>query len=186
VIYQKSARHQVDRIEAVQRAVQAIESESLYRAALGEVDATPRGYARVLRAAWFERQPHNLLIDEDDQPSPMWVEQINDQIYRNMANPRQIVADVDHPPFWYNPFRGVVRARVPMQFSQQGTVELYNIINGTDLDTHQVSWPQDNARSASAMPALAGGENAAPAAQRDSPMPLLPRPQDLRKTAPLN
>jgi len=36
--------------------------------------------------------------------------------------------------FWYNPTTGVVRARVPHMVSDQRSLELYNYINGSQLD----------------------------------------------------
>lgn len=140
--YQHAEQNRLDRVEAVQRAIRVIESESLYRAALGEVASTPRGYARVIRAAWFDRQPTNLLA-EDQEAAPSWLEHIDFQSERDRANPRQIVADREHAPFWYNPYRGVVRARVSMQLSRRMTVRLYNTINGTALRVEQVRWPRD-------------------------------------------
>lgn len=156
LVYQYAEQHRVDRIEAVQRAMRAIESESLYRAALGEVDATPRGFAREVRAAWFEHLPQNLFID-DREPLPHWLEHITDETRRNMDNPRQIVADEQHPPFWYNPYSGTVRARVPMQFSRRATVELYNLINDTALKRDQVRWPGDRGDNARLVNATTAG-----------------------------
>lgn len=176
LIYQRSQRSELLRIEAVQQAMRAIESESLYRAALGEAEATPRGYARHLRRNWFEHQPQNLFLDADAHNGP-WVEHINMDSERELANPRHIVASTEHPPFWYNPYRGVVRARVPMQMSQRSTVDLYNAINGTYVRVDQVEWPRSRWA-----PGVAVDDAAATLAPSASDDPIL---QSLRNsTAP--
>lgn len=139
--FQQSEEEEMLRVHAVQQAMRSIESESLYRAALGEAEATPRGYARYLSLAWFDHEPRNLFVDEDRRRGP-WIEHIDMETERELANPRRIIADEQHPPFWYNPYRGVVRARVPKQLSQRGTLELYNLVNGTRLRSSDVDWPK--------------------------------------------
>jgi hypothetical protein len=36
--------------------------------------------------------------------------------------------------FWYNPARGIVRARVPDQTTDEATLSLYESINGEDWE----------------------------------------------------
>ena len=134
--YQQSRRHQRAQVAAVRAAVQVMEREALYRAAIGEADRTPRGFAMGIDDTWFDPKPLNAL---SPRLGP-WLE---------IAVPDQ--ADARHPAcilagargladFWYNPYRGIVRARVPMQISQGATVELYDQVNGSMPTVGDIVW----------------------------------------------
>ena len=133
---QRSERLRVERIEGVRQAITAIESQSLYRAALGEVEATAHGYAARIDPDWFHPRPRNLLIGS----GPRWLDQAEGE-QRKRFHPACIVAGRERAAFWYNPGRGLVRARVPMQLSHHATVELYNQVNAASLDVQDVQWP---------------------------------------------
>jgi hypothetical protein len=123
--FQQSRRHQRAQVAAVQAAVQIMEREALYRAAVGEAERTARGYAMRIDETWFDRKPVNLL---SPRIGP-WLE-IATSDEADATHPACILAGAHGlADFWYNPYRGIVRARVPMQVSQDATVELYHRVN---------------------------------------------------------
>ena len=131
-------QEQMDRVAAVQQAVRAIQSQALYRAAMREIDQTPNGYARRIDANWFSQPPRNVLV-EADGGAYQWLDYAPEGGHEWFDPPR-IVAAGDQAAFWYNPHRGLVRARVPMQFTQQETIDLYNLVNGTTLRIADCRW----------------------------------------------
>lgn len=140
VLDHRQDRHQLDRVAAVQQAVRAIQSQSLWRAAMGETPKMPNGYSRRIDAAWFDHVPRNVLV-ESEGLAYQWLDYSPDRGGSNeWFDPPCIVAAVGHAAFWYNPHRGIVRARVPMQFTQQDTVDLYNLVNGTNLRVADCRW----------------------------------------------
>lgn len=94
-----------------------------------------RGWPNTIEGHWFEDDPPRNHLLTGDRP---WVE---------LAPAED--ADRDHPAdpvafdleghnaasFWYNPYRGVVRARVAPQINEDETLALYNRVNGVFLAT---------------------------------------------------
>lgn len=145
VLRQRGEQAMLDSVANVQQSIRAIESQALYRAALGEVDATPTGFAVSLEASWFDNPPQNELVA--DHRIRLWSDSasIKDA---DRLHPRRITAVGSDASFWYNPNRGVVRARVPDQMSQQATVDLYNLINGSSVRVDDVDWVRREAIAA--------------------------------------
>jgi hypothetical protein len=101
------------------------------QAAAKEREHRGTGWPDTIELAWFEGEPPKNPLLSPDRP---WVE---------VATPDQ--ADLDDPPvrvavsttyaaFWYNPAKGIVRARVPLKMSEAASVALYNQVNGADID----------------------------------------------------
>ncbi|MCP3904153.1 MAG: hypothetical protein GY715_11020 [Planctomycetes bacterium] len=80
--------------------------------------------------AWFpDNRPTNPLLP---QTHP-WVE-IAVTRERDLLHPEDLIAgDESVASFWYNPFNGIVRARVPHQVSDSRVLELYNLVNDANL-----------------------------------------------------
>lgn len=138
------------RVEQVRQAIQVIQSQSLYHAAVGDVEATPHGHSRRIEADWFDPRPENSLLRETPH---RWLDRAEKEDYDRFDPPR-IVADRSRAAFWYNPGRGLIRARVPMQLSHQATVDLYNLVNDAMVGVEDVEWSSSNVQ--------AGGETADP------------------------
>jgi len=138
-------RHQDDGVADGVRAAserRRVELEIRFRAA-GRVGAlNGRGWPTTIEPKWFEgTPPRNRLLP----PESPWVE---------IATPEQ--AGLQDPPvrmavndklagYWYNPYLGVIKARVPVMVSDREAVELYNRINGTRLSSiFQTEVPEDS------------------------------------------
>lgn len=137
LLRQRGEQAMLDSVADVQQAIRTIESQALYRVALGEVDATPNEFAVTLDAGWFDAAPQNTLVP-DHRIRP-WSETAP-EADMNRLHPRRITAAGSDASFWYNANRGIVRARVPDQMSQQATVDLYNLVNGASIRVDDVDW----------------------------------------------
>ena len=125
------AHRQEDEVIAVTRAdVQRLLREAKVRGAMEEVDRNGRGWPLTIDPTWFKGSPPMNRLLSPDRP---WLE---------VAGPEE--ADLEHPQirvavdrtvaaFWYNPYQGIVRARVPVLVSDEEATQLYNRINGTTL-----------------------------------------------------
>ncbi len=94
-----------------------------------------RGWPNTIEGHWFgDAPPLNHLLT-GDRP---WVEiaPAEDADRDHPADPVAFdTGGVKAPSFWYNPYRGVVRARVAPQINDEQTLALYNRVNGVFLAT---------------------------------------------------
>jgi hypothetical protein len=136
VVHQHARSDRLEQVKQVQQTMRLIESQALYRAAIREADASRSGYAVELRTDWFDAPPENVLVG----PRNPWLETAGED-EQHRTDPACIVAAEGLPPFWYNPHLGIVRARVPLQLSQQATADLYNLVNGVVVDAGRATLP---------------------------------------------
>jgi hypothetical protein len=120
--------------QAVQTILIRLYDQVLVRAALEDVPKTEAGFPLTVPPEWFDNGlPKNPLLPAE-QP---WLDIANEDYNRDHP-PDPVILGPDQPGFWYNPHRGTFRARVIPQFTDGLTLELYNRINSTALET----WPQ--------------------------------------------
>ena len=114
-------------VEATRAALSSIRSEVGIHSAIGDVSLNEFGHPHQIDPGWFSDTPSKNLFAKQNAP---WVE---------LALPGEF--DRNHPKdptfrggrgamFWYNPIRGIVRARVPDQTTDEATLALYESING--------------------------------------------------------
>jgi hypothetical protein len=101
-------------------------------AGLGDESLTGRGWPTTIQPEWFEEgAPRNPFLG-GTRP---WIE---------IATPDEAL--LMHPfvrcdtsgkraEFWYNPYLGIVRARVPYLRTDRETIALYNDINDSELSS---------------------------------------------------
>jgi hypothetical protein len=135
-LYRHLAQQQVEQVVAVQQAIATLRDTALLQAASSDIETTGAEYPLAVDRSWFEQLPVNSLTG----PEAPWLETVDEQML-NLTNPTVIIADRQYASFWYNPYRGVIRARVPAQLTQSRTVELYNKVNGTSITPGDVLWP---------------------------------------------
>lgn len=111
---------------AVMADVQRFQQEVQKRAATGESDNNARGWPVTIDPAWFAgNPPQNPLLSSDRA----WVEVAPpEQAYLKHPEVR-IAADSALAAFWYNPYQGIVRTRVPATMSDERALALYNRLN---------------------------------------------------------
>jgi len=96
------------------------------RAALTTAENRERGYPQVIDPEWFQG---NLPVNPLLGPDHPWLE-VASRSQRDLKHPSvRIASDASIACFWYNPFNGIVRARVPSDVSDAKALDLYNYIN---------------------------------------------------------
>lgn len=114
-------------VDATRAALSTIRSEVGIHSAVGDVELNEFGYPHQIDPSWFNGTGARNKLAKDNSP---WIE---------LAMPGEL--DRNHPNdptfrggrgamFWYNPIRGIVRARVPDQTTDEATLSLYESLNG--------------------------------------------------------
>lgn len=107
-----------------------LEMEVRYRAATKKADLNSRGWPHTVDPKWFEDQPPQNRLVDNLRP---WIEVAPVEQAELTHPPIRITINDQLAAFWYNPYQGLVRARVPIQVSDDSATALYNQVNGTDL-----------------------------------------------------
>ena len=142
VLLQQQARaSELRRVEITQQAVRTIASQALFRGSLEESEVSRRGYPLTIDQNWFEQPPANRVA----QAAGGWLD-VATEAQSQLLHPEQITTQRGGCAFWYNPYRGIVRARVTMLASDQATVDLYNLVNGCMLRPEDVKREADGER----------------------------------------
>lgn len=131
VFYFTRTERQVEQqVELARSELRRFESELLLQSALEGVELTTRGYPTTVDPEWFGGSlPMNPLLGR----SYPWLE-IASEAERDLLHPlRRVASDHGVAQFWYNPYRGVLRARVPAGIADATALKLYNRINGCSL-----------------------------------------------------
>jgi len=116
--------------QSLRANVESLNREVQLRAALGQVELSEGGFPKTIDPEWFkEGLPRNPML-ADGRP---WLE-VAPIEQRSALHPPDITPGSKlTASFWYNPYQGVVRARVPAGQSDRRTLQTYNAVNGTDL-----------------------------------------------------
>jgi len=141
--YEHRAAEHATQVAGARQALRDIETQARLQASIGQVRTTAADMPLGIEPNWFERMPVNPFVGPE---APRFETVGPDR--RNLIHPPVVVAGPDRAAFWYNPFRGVVRARVPERLTRRMTIDLYNRINQSDLTPGQVQWPTGGATDA--------------------------------------
>lgn len=111
-------------------AVQDFDRVLKMRAATKDVELNGRGWPVTIDPSWFQDEaPRNPLVS----PDRPWVE-IAPPEDADLSHPHvRVTLDERFASFWYNPYQGIVRARVPLRINDELSLALYNQVNGTTL-----------------------------------------------------
>lgn len=132
VYFQRARREEEAMFQKAQTDLRRMELEIKYRAATKTTELNGRGWPVTIDPAWFQgNAPSNPML-EDGRP---WVEVAGTQQAEFMHPPIRMAVDKELAAFWYNPYQGVVRARVPVMVSDDKATELYNRINGVSVSS---------------------------------------------------
>ncbi len=130
-------RMERQREEATERLVfadvQRFQQEVQKRAATGESTTNnARGWPITIEPAWFGGNPPQNPLLSSDRP---WVEVApTEQAY--LLHPEvRIATDKSMAAFWYNPYQGIVRTRVPAMLNDDQALALYNRLNRCALSS---------------------------------------------------
>lgn len=110
--------------------VRRFQQQIALQSALAKVQRNERGYPETVDPDWFQGNlPSNALLGVGHP----WLE-IAGPEQRDLIHPLDRVATGKNvAKFWYNPYTGTVRARVPALMSDATALDLYNFINDCNL-----------------------------------------------------
>ncbi len=119
-----------DQIRTARDEVRRFQRQITFQATMADVELTAEGHPVTADPNWFHGNlPQNLLI-EAGHP---WVE-IAGRNERSLLHPLDLVVrNAAAAQFWYNPYKGIVRARVPADISDARALEFYNQVNDSSL-----------------------------------------------------
>lgn len=148
-------------IAQVSDEVRRFELEIKLRAAAPDgARLTGRGWPQTVDPAWFKGDPPRNTLLSSDRP---WVEVASAEQSHLLHPPVRIGTTSDIAGFWYNPYQGVLRARVPFTVSDEEAIRLYNRLNGTELASIFASWEELKPPTPREPPADALASDEAPA-----------------------
>jgi hypothetical protein len=119
------------RLADVSAGLRRFEQVLAFRGASKEAETSERGWPLTVDPTWFASDaPRNFLVT----PDRPWLEVATPEQADLLDPPVRIALSNTTAAFWYNPYKGIIRARVPIAISDQKALELYNAANGTSLD----------------------------------------------------
>ncbi|HPO94215.1 MAG TPA: hypothetical protein PL072_12175 [Phycisphaerales bacterium] len=130
IIYMRRERDQEALVMQASAELLRLETEIKYRSATKTAEVNSRGWPVSVDPAWFENNPPMNRLVSPDRP---WLEVAGVEEAGLLHPSVRVAVDPTLAAFWYNPYQGVVRARVPVMVSDERTLAVYNRINGTAL-----------------------------------------------------
>jgi len=128
---QQSIREEA--VAATERSLAVIRSEVKRRVGLGDGPFSPSGWPAKVNESWFgDRELGNALLPEITGLS---VEVAGEEEAMLTHPAKTFVGEQETSAYWYNPYLGIVRARVPYQRTDGETLALYNNVNDCELST---------------------------------------------------
>jgi hypothetical protein len=136
VVVQQTQRETVENVVVqTELSLAKFHSTLKIQATTRGVAVNGRGWPNTIEGYWFGDEPPLNHLLTGDRP---WVEiaPAEDADRDHPADPVAFDMDGERAAsFWYNPYRGVVRARVAPQINDEETLALYNRVNGVFLAT---------------------------------------------------
>lgn len=122
----------LEQVQVTQNSLARIRQEMRRRAGLADTELTARGWPATIRPEWFEGEtPLSGLLT--DQRPWMDIATVDEALLTHPI----VRCDVSgaYAAFWYNPYLGIVRARVPYDRNDERTLTLYNTANECELSS---------------------------------------------------
>lgn len=117
-------------IDQTRDTVLAIEQRIRYLKAMEEIELNELGWPEVVDPRWFKGQPPRNNMLGARHP---WLEVASTLEYALDHPVQRVAINESLAGLWYNPAKGIVRARVPQTLSDEKTIEIYNRINGSSI-----------------------------------------------------
>lgn len=153
IYHHRQQQERVRQYQTAHRELAQLRETMTYYKALENDTVNEYGYPPYIAPSWFPQGlPTNRLIPGRHP----WVDiappgDMNDQ------PPDPVIYSEKQAGYWYNPNRGIIRARISEQFTEQATLALYNQINTTMLVS--LSQVNDPARRTLPHPLLVNAED---------------------------
>lgn len=153
--------------QRAQSDVHRLELEIKYRAATKTTELNGRGWPVTIDPSWFQDDPPANPLLDDDRP---WVEVAGTQQAELLHPPVRMAVDKNLAAFWYNPYQGIVRARVPVMVSDEQATSLYNRVNGVGMASIFIREPAADRPVKHESPKPADGQQQAAGQKDDKPV----------------
>ncbi|NJL32508.1 MAG: hypothetical protein HC898_13330 [Phycisphaerales bacterium] len=129
LLHYRAEAREVEHWRVVQLSLSRLHEVMQYHKALEEAKSGEVNSPIMVTPLWFEGSlPENPLVP-GRQP---WMD-IAPGKDQGLHPPDPVIRAPHQAAFWYNPEKGVFRARVVPQFTDEATLDLYNKINGSPL-----------------------------------------------------
>jgi hypothetical protein len=129
LVYHRHQEESAVEHQKVHRALADLQEAALLKGAMGDVETNDVGFPLDVMPVWFNGAlPINSAVPER-QP---WLD-IAPEGDKSDHPPDPVIRGGKQAGFWYNPNRGLFRARVTPQFTEEDTLELYNQLNNCNL-----------------------------------------------------
>jgi len=170
LVYHTRHQAQARRYESVRRALASLQEQVAVHAAV-DAESGKYEFPQFIAPDWFHGAvPVNVLMPGRHA----WID-IAPPGDRNDHPPDPVFNQKQQAGFWYNPSRGIFRARVPRQLTEEDTLRVYNLVNGAGLSA--IPHSQDPKRRPTPMPLIrqeaqaSGDESASPATRTAAARP---------------
>ncbi len=134
VWWQQEKREEQTKLDKTTADTQRLEREVRFRAATKTGELNARGWPVTVDPAWFELDPPQNLVVSEDRP---WVEIASEEEAGLLHPLVRLTLDEHKAAFWYNPYQGVVRARVPVSMTDEQATAMYNAVNRVSISSIQ-------------------------------------------------
>jgi len=125
-------RRLLSKYQATHEALALLHEKAIYHGTLSREAVSPTGFPLVVSPVWFRAEglPLNAMVP-GRQP---WMDVAPPGDTKD--HPPDPVIQTDHQAgFWYNPNRGIFRARALPSYTDADTLAIYNHLNGTSLES---------------------------------------------------
>lgn len=179
MLYLAHRDEQAVKVAEAQIALHRLHERMIYEKALNRDETGRHGFPRQIDPAWFR---DDLPVNPLAEPDRAWID-LAPEGDMSAHPPDPVLSGPGQAGLWYNPNRGLFRARVPRRLSDDDTLLLYNEVNQTQLDELPIA--MDDRRAPEEMP-MPGDEPAEaekpPHKQTLMDLSRTPKPPDKRQT----
>ena len=130
VMHRREQSRRSEEYTQVHEVLAQMHEQAVYRGVLQVGEDGIAGFPKDISPLWF---PDGLPVNQLVPGSQPWVD-VAPENDENDHPPDPIITSPTQAGIWYNPNRGVFRARVTPQWSDSATLELYNVVNETNLE----------------------------------------------------
>jgi hypothetical protein len=130
-VYQRAAiEREMSMVDSTRIALMDLNQRMRYLKATERIELNDFGWPELIDPRWFKGEtPRNSMLSARHP----WLEVASTMEYA-LDHPVQRVAINERlAGLWYNPAKGILRARVPQTVSDKKAIELYNRVNGAKI-----------------------------------------------------
>lgn len=127
ILHYRYEQRRIIEVQQVHQSLSRMQEQALMRGALEVSRTGEQAFPHSISPLWFnDGLPMNALVP----PQQPWLD-VAPKDDRSDQPPDPVIYTTSQAAFWYNPSRGIFRARIIAQFTEQATLDLYNRVNGT-------------------------------------------------------